>query len=344
MNISMNVAEVVKNDTNKLQLLNKFNISTHRSFRLRYGRLNQDLMSMCRLAAMTTYDLQDRRNDLRFWEEGISLENESSAQSVYLSLLEKYLTLYPTTLEEDEILLGTEPDNQRLVAATRYRHCKKRILHNHMNIFQRMNPMMEMLVTQELSNLKPNDPRGLQVNYMSKYFSTLFQMSSRGPKDKEGRVSDEDVRRQKEEQASAMEEEERQRSMLEERYEEDTMSSDLSSEEGGERSSSGSSSSSGRSGSGSSSSRRRRSGSSRGSGSSRSDGVEHKSRSGGGRHVSNVVVTHPHGNQGSDGDELRRLRSQLDRALGKNMNKQPVLLKGRAVQSGSHRPSDPDDR
>ena len=335
MNISMNVAEVVKNDNDKLQLLNKFNISTHRSFRLRYGRLNQDLMSMCRLAAMTTYDLQDRRNDLRFWEEGISLENEWSAQSVYLALLEKYLTLYPTTLEEDEILLATEPDNQRLVAATRYRHCKKRILHNHMNIFQRMNPMMDMLVTQELSNLKPNDPRGLQVNYMSKYFSTLFQMSSRGPKDKEGRVSDEDVRRQKEEQASVMEEEERQRLMLEEQYEEDTMSSDLSGEEGGEGSSSGN-------GSGS----RRGSGSGSGSGmhSSRSDGVEHKSRSGGGRHASNVVVTHPYGDHGSDGDELRRLRTQLDRALGKNMDKEPVLLKGRAVQSGSHRPSDPDDR
>ena len=74
--ITINLMEEHAKNPAKLALLHQFQVSTNRSFRLRHGRLNQDLMSMCRLSAMSDDDMEDRRNDLRFWTEGISIENE----------------------------------------------------------------------------------------------------------------------------------------------------------------------------------------------------------------------------------------------------------------------------
>ena len=199
--ITLNLMEEHANHPAKLELLQRFNVSTKRSFRLRHGRLNQDFMSMCRLSAMTEYDMKDRRNDLRFWSEGVSIENECGAQRVYAAMLETRLNAYPTTFQDDQVILNNEPDDQRLVAATRYRHCKKRILHNHLDLLNRaLQPIMAVLKVQEDSKLLPNDPKGLQVNYLQKYLETILNISKRGPVDIKGRITVEDLRRQKEEE------------------------------------------------------------------------------------------------------------------------------------------------
>ena len=136
--ISINLEEEHRNNSKKLDLLARFNVSNRRSFRLRHGRLNQDMMSMCRLSSMSNYEMDDRRNELRFWSEGVSIVSEIGAQDVYINMLQEALAGYSTTMEEDISILNSEPEDQRLVAATRYRHCKKRILHNHINILKDM--------------------------------------------------------------------------------------------------------------------------------------------------------------------------------------------------------------
>ena len=91
------------------------------------------------------------------------------AQQIYIDMIEKKLNQYPTTIQEDITILNSEPDDQRLVAATRYRHCKKHIMHNHVDLLKTMMaPFMKVLLKQEESGLKPNDPKGIQINYLQK--------------------------------------------------------------------------------------------------------------------------------------------------------------------------------
>ena len=205
INISLNLKDEHAEHPLKLELLQRFNVSSKRSFRLRHGRLNQDFLSMCRLSAMSKYEMEDRRNELRFWSEGVSIVNELEAHEVYMNMLFEVLSHYPTTFEEDELILKSEPADQRLVAATRYRHCKKRILHNHISMLQTLLPLMKILKEQELSKLKTNNPKGLQVNYLEKYLSTVMTISMRGPGDQDGRLTEEDLLKQ------AAEKEEEQR-------------------------------------------------------------------------------------------------------------------------------------
>ena len=214
--ISMNLTEEHHDNPKKLALLTRFNVSTRRSFRLRFGRLNQDFMSMCRLSAMSEHDMDDRRNELRFWSEGVSIENELQAQRVYIERLEETLRLYPTTLEQDVALLQQAPDDQRMVAATRYRHTKKRILHNHIHLLrQGLQPIMELLLTQEQSNFKNSNPKGLQLNYLQKYLETIMLVSLRGPEDKQGRLTEAELQRQQEEEDDEDREEREEQALLE---------------------------------------------------------------------------------------------------------------------------------
>ena len=217
--------EVVRS---KLELLNKFSISGRRQFRLRWGRLNQDLMSFCRLKAMSAEECADRQNALRFWSDGVSVSNELSAQGAYIAEMREQLARFPTTLEEDEEILaaaalGDKSRNRpgpRLIAATRFRHCKKRILRNHIKLVEAMRPLMELLAEQESQDLDPTDPRGLQVHYMKSYVNKLCTIASRGPSERR-RLEEQERREMEERKARAermevlrREREEQQRRMI----------------------------------------------------------------------------------------------------------------------------------
>jgi hypothetical protein len=187
----------------KLALLRKFSISGRRQFRLRWGRLNQDLMSFCRLKAMTGAECADRHNALRFWSDGVSVANETKAQDVYIAEMRARLARFPTTLEQDEAILaatGASQAGPRLVAATRFRHCKKRILRNHIALIETVRPLMGLLAEQERRDLDPTDPRGLQVHYAKAYLNKLCAMASRGPAERK-RVEEEERRERAERDA-----------------------------------------------------------------------------------------------------------------------------------------------
>ena len=145
------VRAATPDDSAKLALLRKFSISGRRQFRLRWGRLNQDLMSFCRLKAMTGAECSDRHNALRFWSDGVSVANEIKAQDVYIAEMRARLARFATTMEEDEAILAASKAGSaspRLVAATRYRHCKKRILKNHIALVEALQPLMGLLKEQ----------------------------------------------------------------------------------------------------------------------------------------------------------------------------------------------------
>ena len=51
--------------------------------------------------------MDDRRNELRFWSEGVSIVSEIGAQDVYINMLQEALAGYSTTMEEDIIILNS---------------------------------------------------------------------------------------------------------------------------------------------------------------------------------------------------------------------------------------------
>eukprot|EP00946_MAST-07B_sp_MAST-7B-sp1_P002193 g2193.t1 len=196
-------APLTPDDSAKLALLRKFSISGRRQFRLRWGRLNQDLMSFCRLKAMTGAECSDRHNALRFWSDGVSVANEIKAQDVYIAEMRARLARFATTMEEDEAILAASKAGSaspRLVAATRYRHCKKRILKNHIALVEALQPLMGLLKEQESRDLDPTDPRGLQVHYTKAYLNKLCIMASRGPSERK-RLEEEERRERLEREA-----------------------------------------------------------------------------------------------------------------------------------------------
>ena len=93
------------------------------------------MLSFCRLRCMTVEELNNPENEMKFFGQGVSFENETKAIDMYKSLLNDKLNAYPTTYEEDAAILNSANDiSPRLVAATRYRHSKKRIIMKQLEI------------------------------------------------------------------------------------------------------------------------------------------------------------------------------------------------------------------
>ena len=158
---------------------------------------------------------------------------------------------------------------------------------------------MLILLKQEQSNLKTNDPKGLQVNYLEKYLTTIMQISMRGPQDQKGRITEEDLRIQ-----------------AEEKEKEDELERELMFQEEEER--------------------RRQTGNT-GQPLSSVDEVpeEHKSRTN--ETDSEVIVTHPYESSAlgrlKANDELARLKRELANAGIEAMK--GGLAQGRTVKSGT---------
>ena len=205
----------------KRELLKQFYISTTRRFKLRWGRLNigmllllfiyiyyshiyiftlhirynnfitctytnkyflsKDMLSFCRLRCMTVEELNNPENEMKFFGQGVSFENETKAIDMYKSLLNDKLNAYPTTYEEDAAILNAANDiSPRLVAATRYRHSKKRIIMKQLEILNAMAPLVRLLLAQEQTGLFPNDSKSLRVKSLKKYVDSIMDMATLG--------------------------------------------------------------------------------------------------------------------------------------------------------------------
>ena len=159
----------------KRELLKDLYISTTRRFKLRWGRLNIGksrkhllcanpsttnisfanifaLIHGFRHVELLPLALHDGRgfrnpeNEMKFFGQGISFANETKAVEMYNNILQDKLASYATTYENDvAILESKESVSPRLVAATRYRHSKKRILKKHLEILGALKPLVSLL-------------------------------------------------------------------------------------------------------------------------------------------------------------------------------------------------------
>ena len=130
---------------------------------------------------MTTEDLENPENEMKFFGQGISFANETKAIEMYDNILQDKLASYATTYETDvAILESKESVSPRLVAATRYRHSKKRILKKHLEILGALKPLASLLFAQERTGLDPKDAKSLRVTSLRKYVDSLMDLASRG--------------------------------------------------------------------------------------------------------------------------------------------------------------------
>ena len=162
----------------KRSLLKRFYISSTRRFKLRLGRLNSDLLSFCRLRTMTDEELDEPDNEVKFFGQGISFPNEVAALNMYMAVLEDKQCSYPTSFEEDAELLDAAGTPPRLVAAARYRHSKKRILRNQIEILVALKPLVQLLHKQEGMGLLNVDTRAARMKSLTKYIDAMVAMAN----------------------------------------------------------------------------------------------------------------------------------------------------------------------
>ena len=161
----------------KRSLLKRFYISSTRRFKLRLGRLNSDLLSFCRLRTMTDEEMDDPDNEVKFFGQGVSFPNEVAALNLYMAILEDKQCSYPTSFEEDVKILENADAPPRLVAAARYRHSKKRILRNQMEVLQGLKPFVQLLHKQEGTGAFNVDTRAARIKSLTKYVDAMVAMA-----------------------------------------------------------------------------------------------------------------------------------------------------------------------
>ena len=133
------------------------------------------------MRCMTAEDLENPENEMKFFGQGISFANETKAVEMYNNILQDKLASYATTYENDvAILESKESVSPRLVAATRYRHSKKRILKKHLEILGALKPLVSLLFAQERTGLDPKDAKSLRVTSLRKYVDSLMDLASHG--------------------------------------------------------------------------------------------------------------------------------------------------------------------
>ena len=185
VDLVVEISETDEAAERKRGVLRRFYISSRRQFKLRTQRLNTDLLGFCRLRTMSSEDLDDPDNEIKFFGQGISLTNEVAALNLYMSILENKLASYTTTFEEDEVILGQGFDvlGPRLICATRYRHSKKAVVLAHMENIRGVLPLVEFMLSQEKKFDDYDKPkvRAPRVNVMRKYLLSVLSMADVPP-------------------------------------------------------------------------------------------------------------------------------------------------------------------
>ena len=107
---------------------------------------------------------------------------ETKAIDLYINLLKQKLNGYSTTYDEDVEILNSKDDSisPRLIAATRYRHSKKRIIRKQLEILNALRPLVSLLLVQEQTGLFPSDSKSLRVKSLKKYVDSIMDMATHG--------------------------------------------------------------------------------------------------------------------------------------------------------------------